>query len=89
MFGEYQPYVFDFGNALAGKYFQMVIRKTSEQAGYASYQIYPRDANGAPFDPIPEPASLVVLLGGIHLVLKRRRRFPGLWRFNRLRQSNR
>jgi len=73
-FGEHQSYVFDFNNALPGRYFQIVIRKTAVPDGYASYQVYPRDANGAAFEPIPEPASLAVMLGGIHLLLKRRRR---------------
>jgi len=73
-FSEHAPYLFDFNNAVAGKYLQVVIRKTSLHNGWASYQIYPRDANGRAFAPIPEPASMAVVLVGAGALLRRRRR---------------
>jgi len=75
VFVEHQEYVFDFDNAQQGKFFQMVIRKTSLSNGYASYQVFPRDSDGVRFDPIPEPTALALLaLGGPGLLLRRRRR---------------
>ncbi|MBL7218994.1 MAG: PEP-CTERM sorting domain-containing protein [Phycisphaerae bacterium] len=75
-FSEGQSYLFDFNNTMGGRYFQMIVLKTSLSNGYATYQVVPRDANSVAFEPAltPEPASLVVMLGGIGLLLKRRRR---------------
>jgi len=73
VFYDGQVNLFDFDNTAAGRYFQIVIRKTSEPAGYACFQVYPRDAAGARFQPIPEPASLALLTLGVLAILRRRR----------------
>ncbi len=49
VFTEGQTQVFDFNNQIAGKYFRMVIRKTSLVDGYGCYRAYPRDAQGMRF----------------------------------------
>ena len=77
VFGEHSSYVFDFDNTETGRFFQMVIRKTSAANGYASYQIFPRDAEGTRFEPIPipEPATLsFVALGALMLASRKGRR---------------
>ena len=74
VFVEHSSYVFDFDNVLAGRFFQVVIRKTSASNGYASYQMFPRDAQGVAFEPIPEPATLVLLASGAAVVFRRRAR---------------
>jgi hypothetical protein len=46
VFLEGQSYVFDFNSTQAGRFFQLVIRKTSLSDGYGSYRAYPLDSDG-------------------------------------------
>lgn len=70
--GEVHPFV--FAAPPAGKYFQLVIRKTSLSDGYAAYRVFPCDPSGQRYSSICEPTTLAVLALGACLPLLRRRR---------------
>lgn len=75
VFAEGASYVFDFNNVMDGRFLQLIVRKTSNPAGWASYQIYPRDAAGVRFAAaVPEPATLSLLAVGLTSLAMRRRR---------------
>jgi hypothetical protein len=76
-FGEREAQVFDFDNTTAGSVFRFVVRRTSLSDGYAAYHAFPRDSEGVPFAPAPEPGVAVVLLAGGLAVLRRRPRAAG------------
>ena len=46
VFAEFERHTFDFNNGLPGRVFQLIVRKTSLVDGWASYRIYPIDADG-------------------------------------------
>lgn len=52
-FGEGEASFFRFNNPRPGRYFLLVIRKTSLQNGYALYRAFPRDSNGNAIPPGP------------------------------------
>lgn len=43
---EFQSSIFDFNNALAGRYLRVIIRRTWHVSAYASYRMFPRNAAG-------------------------------------------
>ncbi|MBL9175005.1 MAG: thrombospondin type 3 repeat-containing protein, partial [Verrucomicrobiales bacterium] len=49
VFTEGESDIFDFNNTTPGRVFRLVITKTSLEDGYASYRIFPRDAQGERF----------------------------------------
>jgi hypothetical protein len=72
VFGEMQPYTFDFNNtSVSGTYFEFVVTKTSLSDGWANYRAFPLFSDTA----VPEPATWLLVglaLAGIAVV-----RHPG------------
>ena len=70
VFTEFSSQVFDFGNTTSGgTYFQMVVRKTSNPSGWASYRIFPIATST-----VPVPAAFWLLgsaLGGLGMMRRR------------------
>jgi hypothetical protein len=58
--------VFDFDNAVAGTYFQFIVRKTNASDGWATYRAFPRLSDGTRISPaVPEPATSALFMSAI------------------------
>lgn len=73
IFSERETQVFDFNNNSAGKFFQIVIRKTSLSNGWATYRMFLGDSSGQRFEAaleestVPEPSSWILFGFGLLL----------------------